>query len=92
MKKLEKLFQESSENVAVVMLTLPNCQDGHPVSMENIMAVKKMCEANGKLLFFDGSRFAENAYLIKMRERAYKEKSIGQIVKEMLNYSDGKYS
>ena len=90
MKKLEKVLEESSENISVILLTLPNCKDGHPVSMENIISVKKICESNGKMLFFDGSRFAENAYLIKTRERAYKDKTLSQIVKEMFSYSDGK--
>ena len=34
--------------------------------------------------------YSINAYLIKTRERAYKDKTLSQIVKEMFSYSDGK--
>jgi tryptophanase len=37
---------------------------------------------------FDGARFAENAYFIKSREPGYENKSIREIVLEMMSFAD----
>ena len=42
-----------------------------------------------KPLFFDGARFAENAYFIKLKEKEYKNKTILEIIQEMFSYVDG---
>ena len=39
-------------------------------------------------LVFDGSLISENAYFIKQREPAYADKSIGEIIREMMSYVD----
>ena len=40
-------------------------------------------------LFLDACRFAENAYLIKKREKEYASVAINAIVQEMFSYADG---
>ena len=56
--------------------------------MENIKAVRQIAEKYKKIMIIDGARFAENAYFIKIREKGYENKSIKEIVKEMLSYFD----
>jgi len=57
--------------------------------MENLRDVKSLADRYGIPVFFDSARFAENAYFIKMREKAYSNMSIREIVREMFTYADG---
>jgi len=89
--KLEAAIQKyGEEHIPVVMLTITNNSGGgQPVSMENIRQVSAICKKYNIPFFFDGARFAENAYFIKLREPGYRDKSVREIVKEMFSYSDG---
>ena len=51
-------------------------------------AVREFANRVEVLVIFDGARFAENAYFIKMREPGYHNHSIRDIVREMLCYAD----
>jgi tryptophanase len=57
--------------------------------MKNIREVKEVAEKYGIPLFFDAARFAENAFFIKEREAEFRNKSIKEIVFEMMSYADG---
>lgn len=89
--KLEKAIQSAgTENIPLCMLTITNNSGGgQPVSMENIRQVKAVLNQYGIPLYFDAARFAENAYFIKLREPGYEEKSVKEIVQEMMSYADG---
>ena len=91
LKKLEEVYKSHpKENIPFCLITVTcNSSGGQPVSMENIKAVKALSNQYGIPVFFDAARFAENAYFVKEREEAYKEKSIKEIVKEMFSYGDG---
>jgi tryptophanase len=65
-----------------------NLLGGQPFSMENLKAVRKICDQNGILLVIDGSLMAENAYLIIQREKGYDKKTVAEIVKEMCSLAD----
>ena len=90
LSKLEQVFQETpKEKIPCCVLTLTNnTAGGQPVSMKNIRETAALCKKNGILLQIDGARFAENAYFIKTREDGYADKSIKEIVREMLSYGD----
>jgi len=60
-----------------------------PVSMENIRQVTALAATSRIPVLFDASRFAENAYFIKLREPGYAQHSILAIVREMFSYGDG---
>jgi tryptophanase len=72
------------------MLTVTNNSGGgQPVSMENIRAVRSVCDRHRTPLFLDACRFAENAYLIKKREPGYADRPVRDIVHEMFDLADG---
>ena len=88
---LERLIREvGATRIPLVMLTVTNNSGGgQPVSMANIRAVSQICRQHNIPLYLDACRFAENAYLIKMREPGYQHKSVREIVREMFSYADG---
>src|SRR5258708_27602379 len=57
--------------------------------MENIRDVRAVCDPHRIPLFLDACRFAENAWFIRMREKGYADREVGDIVREMASYADG---
>lgn len=73
----------------ICMAVTVNLAGGQPVSMENLKEVYTMAHKHGIKVMFDATRCVENAYFIKKREAGYEHKSIADILKEMMSYSDG---
>lgn len=90
LEKLEKLLSEKdSETIGAVIMTVTNnSSGGQPVSMENMKAVRRMCDKYGVMMVIDGCRIAENSYFVKHREAAYSERTYEEIAREMLNLGD----
>lgn len=90
-RKLQNLIEDvGAKKIPLCMLTITNNSGGgQPVSMENVKEVKKILDQYKIPLYFDAARFAENAYFIKLREGGYQDKSIKEIVREMMSYADG---
>ncbi len=65
-----------------------NLLGGQPFSMENLKEVKKIASEHNIPLVFDGSLISENAYFIKQREKGYENKTIQEIIWELMNYTD----
>ena len=88
---LERLIERAGrERVPLVMLTITNNSGGgQPVSMENARAVSAICRKHNIPLYFDACRFAENAYLIKLREQGYEAETPKAIAQEMFALGDG---
>ncbi|MEZ5175438.1 MAG: tryptophanase [Acidimicrobiia bacterium] len=78
------------DRIPMVMVTVTNNSGGgQPVSMENIRAVRAVCDEHALPLIFDACRFAENAWFIKLREEGYADRTPRDIAKEMFSYGDG---
>lgn len=77
------------ERVAAIIITVTNnSSGGQPVSMENVKALRALCDKFQIPLVIDGCRIAENSYFIKHREAAYADFTYEDIAKEMLRLGD----
>jgi tryptophanase len=90
-RKLERLIEEvRPENIPLCMLTITNNSGGgQPVSLANVREVRNVCHAHGIPLFLDACRFAENAYLIKLREPGQQHRTARDIARELFTLADG---
>jgi tyrosine phenol-lyase len=88
---LEALIAEvGTARIPLCMITVTNNSGGgQPASMANIRRVSETCRAHGIPFYIDACRFAENAYLIKLREPGYAGRSVKEIAREMFSYADG---
>ncbi len=86
----ELLEGKGPDQIPFGMITITNnACGGQPVSLDNIRQYSQLLKARGIPLIIDAARFAENAYLIKEREPAYKEVAIPAIVREIFELADG---
>jgi tryptophanase len=72
----------------VRMEATANLLGGQPFSMENFKKIRKIAKEHDIIVVLDGSLLAENAYLIKQREKGYENKTVAQIIKEMCSLAD----
>lgn len=90
LEKLQELILEhGKENIAAVIITVTNnSSGGQPVSMANVVSLRKICDTYHIPLVIDGCRIAENAYFIKHREDGFINTSCEDIAKQMLRLGD----
>jgi len=88
---LERLIGEvGPDRIPICMITVTNNSGGgQPVSMANIRAIAEVCRRHEIPFYIDACRFAENAYLIKLNEEGYGDRSVESIAREMFSYADG---
>ncbi len=91
LRKLESVFKEyGPKRIPLVMMTITNNSGGgQPVSLENLHAVRKMCDRYNTPFFLDACRFAENAFFIKRREPGQADRTVTDIVRETFDLADG---
>jgi tryptophanase len=73
----------------VLMTATSNGCGGQPVSLANLRAARRLCDAHGVPLYLDGARFAENAWLIREREPGLGDLSPRAIARQMFDLVDG---
>ncbi len=88
---LERVISEhGAKAVPLVLVTVTNNSGGgQPVSLENLRAVRTVCDKHQIPLFLDGCRFAENAWFIREREPGQADRPVVEIVREMASLADG---
>jgi tyrosine phenol-lyase len=90
LERLEHYLAEHRGNVALGMVTITNnTGGGQPVSLANLRAVAALYRKAGVPFIVDACRFAENAYMIKMREPGQESRSASDIAKEVFSLADG---
>jgi tyrosine phenol-lyase len=89
--KLSALIdREGAENIAYVSLAATvNMAGGQPVSLDNVKALRTLCDRHGIRIFLDATRLAENAFFIQERESGHAGTPIAAIVAEFTSYTDG---
>lgn len=81
-----------TEKISFVrMEATTNLIGGQPFSMENLRGVKEIASKHNIPVVIDCSLISENAYSIYKREKGYENKSIKEIIQEMMSYCDIMY-
>jgi tyrosine phenol-lyase len=87
---LAALLERESGRVPLVIMTVTsNGCGGQPVSLDNLRAVRALCDRHGVPLYLDAARFAENAWLIREREPETSDTSPAVIARTMFDLADG---
>jgi tryptophanase len=90
-RKLEALIDRvGAKQIPVCMCTVTNNSGGgQPVSLANLREIRAICRQHGIPFFLDACRFAENAYLIKLREPGQQQRPVHDIAREQFDLADG---
>lgn len=87
---LENILSKKNDQIPFVTMVLTcNSGGGQPVSIDNLKAVRKLCDQYNKPLWIDAARILENCYFIKLRDPNYKNKSIKEILLATCACADG---
>ena len=91
--KLEALIDEHGrDRIAFVRLeTGTNLIGGQPHSLENLAAIRRVCDEHDLLLVMDASLLADNLHFIKTREESCKDLSIREIARKIADLCDIMY-
>jgi tyrosine phenol-lyase len=73
----------------VVLTVTDNSRGGQPVSIANVRAARELCHRHGAAIWLDAARFAENAYLVKLREPGQQSRAPREIARDMFSLVDG---
>jgi tryptophanase len=88
-KLKDVIKREGAEKIAFVrMEATTNLIGGQPFSLGNLKEVRQVASAHNIPVVIDCSLISENAYFIKRREAAYKDKTVAEIVHEMMAQAD----
>jgi tryptophanase len=84
------IAERGRERIPLCMITLTNNSGGgQPASLANVRAVSELCRQHGIPLYIDACRFAENAYLVKLREPGQEGRTVKDIAREIFSCADG---
>ncbi len=89
-KLAAEIDRVGAENIAYISHECcVNMAGGQPFSMANLKEVSRLCQRHGIPIMFDATRCVENAWMIKMKDPAYADWSVREILREMMSYGDG---
>jgi len=89
-EKLKKFIKKVGPGQIAFVRIETNCNmaGGQPVSMSNMRELRKITARYNIPLVMDATRALENAYFIKIRERGWRNKSVKEILKAMMDLAD----
>jgi tyrosine phenol-lyase len=87
--RLEALLDSGADVACVIVTITNNSGGGQPVSLANLRAASALCRGRGVPFYLDACRFAENAYLVKLREPGQASRSVEEIAREAFSLADG---
>jgi len=87
---LERVLEEQEGRVPLVMMTITNnAGGGQPASLDNLRAVRALCDRARVPFYLDACRFAENAFLVRERSRELIGRDTRSVAREIFDLSDG---
>lgn len=87
---LEETCRNQRGRIPFGMLTITNnTGGGQPASLANIRGCSGILRRYGIPFILDACRFAENAYLIKLREEGQRGRDVAEIAREIFRLADG---
>jgi tryptophanase len=88
--RLDEFCAAERAHIPFGMITITNnTGGGQPVSLENLRGASEIYRRHGIPFIVDACRFAENAFLIKLREPAHSERTVRDIAHEIFSLADG---
>ena len=87
--KLENVLKTAKRVPYLSLAATVNMAGGQPVSMDNLRAVRALCDRYGAPIMLDATRAVENAYFVQQREPGYQDKKVAEILREICSYTDG---
>ncbi|RKH68632.1 beta-ketoacyl synthase N-terminal-like domain-containing protein [Corallococcus llansteffanensis] len=87
-ERLLQSLRDAKDEIALVFLELcNNASGGYPVSLEEIRTVARACGEHGVPLAIDITRIVRNAELIRRHEPGQAERSVWDIVDEIMGHA-----
>lgn len=89
--KLERVIDRvGADRIPYVSLAATvNMAGGQPVSMENVKAVRELCDRHGIPVYLDATRSSENAFFIQEREEGWGDVPVKEILREFCSHTHG---
>jgi len=88
--RLEEVCRRERDRIPFGMMTITNnTGGGQPAALENLRACSEILHRHGLPFILDACRFAENAYLIKLREPGQQDRQVAEIAREVFRLADG---
>jgi tryptophanase len=88
--RLDETCRQERGRIPLGMMTITNnTGGGQPASLENLRECARIFRSYDIPFILDACRFAENAYLIKLREPGQSQRSVRKIAEEIFRLADG---
>lgn len=88
--RLDDFCRRERAKIPFGMMTITNnTGGGQPASLENLRGCAEILHAHGLPFILDACRFAENSYMIKLREPGQSDRSVREIAQEIFRLTDG---
>jgi len=89
--RLERVIDEATPARVpyVCVAATVNMAGGQPIALENLRAVRALCQRRGVRVFLDATRAMENAWFIREREPEHLGRPVADILRDLCDCTDG---